>query len=310
MGGSSDLAHVLLVGDVHRAWREADRRYVEAADASVCVFVGDLGDEDVGMVEAIAATEAPILVMLGNHDAWASFSRRKSTTALHRSLEILGDRHLGYTRRELPEAGVTIIGARPFSWGGPSLRSPELYSALYDVSTMEESAERIVALADQAEHDDLLVIAHNGPAGLSTDPQDIWGKDFGKIGSVADWGDRDLELALAEIRRRGKRVVAVVAGHMHDRLKRPVGGRRTRFVRRAGTTFVNPAVVPRRANRDGVEAGYFARLSFDCGRLVSVDEVWAGPDADAVAEWSARVLDIDADTSVAGDGRKSRGSGD
>jgi uncharacterized protein (TIGR04168 family) len=270
-------ATLLVVGDVHDQWRDEDRQFVERAGHDLTLFVGDLGDENVGLVGRIASIRTPKAVLLGNHDAWQSFSRRAPTTALLDSLSHLGADHLGYSLRELPEAGITIVGARPFSWGGPSLRSPELYEKLYAVRDVQESAQRIVAAARRARHHDLLILAHNGPTGLSVHARDIWGKDFGRSPG-GDWGDRDLELAIEQIQREGRRVRAVVAGHMHDRLTHPRGRLRERFVQRADVWYANAAVVPRVRTRDGRAAAHYLRLVLEDGRVASYGEIWVGDD--------------------------------
>ncbi|MFZ9881780.1 MAG: TIGR04168 family protein, partial [Phycisphaerales bacterium] len=102
------------------------------------------GDEDPALVREIAGVAAPKVVMLGNHDAWQSCSNKKVTAALRDSLEALGDDHLAYRVRDVHEARISVVGARPFSWGGPSLRAAEVYQELYGFHTMRQSAVRIV----------------------------------------------------------------------------------------------------------------------------------------------------------------------
>jgi uncharacterized protein (TIGR04168 family) len=258
---------------VHRFWRPSDGVFLERSQPDLALFVGDLGDEDVEMVAAVAALEVRKAVLLGNHDAWQSFSRRQPTRRLRESLALLGDDHLAYGVREVRRAGVSVVGARPFTWGGQSLRSPELYEALHGLHTHRQSAVRIVEAARRAEHRDLVILAHNGPLGLSQEPHDIWGKDFGKPGG--DWGDRDLALALDRIAELGLRVRMVVAGHMHDELVHPRGGRRTRFCRHGGVLFVNAAVVPRvRETPGGGHETYFVRTRWADGACLAVEEVW------------------------------------
>ena len=104
-------ATMLIVGDMHRHWRTADRSYLESGDQDIVVFVGDLGDEDDELVRDVAAVDAHKAVILGNHDAWQSFSRRRPTRPLLNSLDALQDDHLAYGVRELPRAGVSLIGA-------------------------------------------------------------------------------------------------------------------------------------------------------------------------------------------------------
>ncbi|HLQ38215.1 MAG TPA: TIGR04168 family protein [Planctomycetota bacterium] len=275
-------ATLTIVGDMHRSWRSADARFLERGHQDLVLFVGDLGDEDVAMVETVAALRVPKVVLLGNHDAWQSFSERRPTDRLRKSIELLGLDHLAYGLRELPRGGVSVVGARPFSWGGQSLRGPEIYDELYGVHTMRQSAAKIVDVARRAGHRDLLILAHNGPLGLSSQPHDIYGKDFGKPGG--DWGDRDLALALQRLAGLGLRVPVVVAGHMHHRLVYPRGAERTRFVRVGDTLFVNPAVVPRVVvTPGGAELSYFVRLVLQAGRCVQVEELWVD-DVGEVAE--------------------------
>ena len=269
---SARTATFLVVGDMHRHWRPAERAFLEGGTQDLVLFVGDLGDEDTDLVRAIAAVQAKKAVVLGNHDAWQSFSRRKPTRRLLESLAALENDHLGYRLREIPEAGVSLIGARPFSWGGPSLRSSEVYERLYGVTDIVGSAGKIFDLARQAQHRDLVIVGHNGPTGLSRDPHDIWGKDFGEPGG--DWGDPDRELALEQIERSGWRVPCVIAGHMHHRLLTTRERERTRFVHAGNTLFVNAAVVPRLREVDGEAITHYLRLVFCQGELQKVDEIW------------------------------------
>jgi uncharacterized protein (TIGR04168 family) len=283
----------MVVGDVHRFWRASDADYLARENPALTLFVGDLGDEDVEVARQISQVSVPKAVMLGNHDAWASFRARKPTPALREMLDILGDDHLAYEVREVPEAGVSVIGARPFSWGGQSLRSPELYEALYGVHTHRSSAAKIVEAARRAQHRDLIILAHNGPLGLSRDSHDIYGKDFGRPGG--DWGDRDLALALQRIEDLGLSVQMVVAGHMHHALVHPRGRQRVRFCRLHETMYVNPAVVPRvREGALGSES-YFVRTQWQDGLCTSVEEVWVDVHSNARTIEPAPFVELDHD---------------
>ncbi|MEZ6038282.1 MAG: TIGR04168 family protein [Planctomycetota bacterium] len=269
----NSAAVLTIVGDVHRCWRSADGVYLERSQPDLALFVGDLGDEDVGMVRRIAELSVPKAVILGNHDAWQSFGRKEQTDNLRDCLDALGEDHIAYSVREVPSAGLSVVGARPFSWGGQSLRSPELYDEIYGIHTMRQSAAAIVDAARNAQHRDLVILAHNGPLGLGEKTDDIYGKDFGKPGG--DWGDYDLALAIERIERFGLRVRAVIAGHMHHRLLHPRGALRRRFVRRGHTLFLNAAVVPRiERDADGNELSHFVRTHWRDGECESVDEVW------------------------------------
>jgi uncharacterized protein (TIGR04168 family) len=194
--------------------------------------------------------------------------------------------------REVPRAGISVIGARPFSWGGQSLRSPELYDEIYGIHTMRQSAAAIVDAARNAQHRDLVILAHNGPLGLGAEPTDIFGKDFGKPGG--DWGDRDLALAIQRIEGTGLRVRAVIAGHMHHKLVHPRGAERTRFLRRGDTLFLNAAYVPRvRTGPNGQELSYFLRTRWQAGDCVGVEEVWVDVHGDEYEAQPAPIVAVD-----------------
>ncbi|MEO0479755.1 MAG: TIGR04168 family protein [Planctomycetota bacterium] len=273
---------IRALGDVHGQWGDDDARLLESGDQDFTVFVGDLGDENAEIVEDVASVDCELAVILGNHDAWRSFRENGATPALRRSLDALGEDHLAYDVRDLPDAGLSLIGARPFSWGGRDLRSPDLYSDLYGIRTPEESAAKIVEAAERAKFEDLVILAHNGPKGLGKKPADIWGKDFGKSPG-GDWGDQDLADALSALRERGFRVRAVIAGHMHDRLMTPRGAPRDRFVRRGGTSFLNVAVVPRiRKAKDGRSLHHFVDTEWRNTTLIRVRELWLDAEGSVV----------------------------
>lgn len=275
---AGDPATLLVVGDLHGWWNRRDVDYLVGGEQSQVLFVGDFGDEDVDIVRTIASLDAPKSVILGNHDAWASFRHKEPTDAVREMLDILGRDHIAYEVRDVPAAEISIVGARPFSWGGRDLRSPEVYGDLFGVYTSEDSADAIVDAADQAQFDDLIVLGHNGPYGISRQSSSIWGKDFGKRPG-GDWGDRDLQDALPRIEARGRRVRAVVAGHMHDRLHPQIGGDRRRFATRDGTAFVNAAVVPRvRQDAEYGECRHYVRITVDRGVIDAIEEIWVDRD--------------------------------
>jgi uncharacterized protein (TIGR04168 family) len=286
------VATLTVVGDVHRWWRSADATFLERSHPDLALFVGDLGDEDVEIVRRIVELPVPKAVILGNHDAWQSFGRKAATAKLQESLALLAVDHIAYAVREVPRAGISVIGARPFSWGGQSLRSPELYDEIYGIHTMRQSAAAIVDAARNAQHRDLVILAHNGPLGLGAEPTDIFGKDFGKPGG--DWGDRDLALAIQRIEGTGLRVRAVIAGHMHHKLVHPRGAERTRFLRRGDTLFLNAAYVPRvRTGPNGQELSYFLRTRWQAGDCVGVEEVWVDVHGDEYEAQPAPIVAVD-----------------
>ncbi|MCA8957516.1 MAG: TIGR04168 family protein [Planctomycetes bacterium] len=287
----AETPSLVVIGDVHKVWRPEDSTFLENGDQDVALFVGDLGDEDVDIVQTIAELAVPKRVILGNHDAWRSFSEKRITDNLRLSLSRLGTDHLAYDVFEWYQAGVSIVGARPFSWGGMSLRSPEVYRELYGVTSHEESADRIVDAARRAQHRDIVILAHNGPAGLSFETHDIWGKDFGKS-PRGDWGDEDLELAIDRIKSAGLRVPLVIAGHMHHKLITPRGALRTRFLRAYGTIYMNAAVVPRTKQiANGTILSYFVRVFFSAGKLQGFEEIWVDPSCRIREQSRPRVME-------------------
>ncbi len=285
-------AEILVIGDMHGLWSRHDVEFLEGGTQDLVMFVGDLGDENVRLVTDVANLDADKVVILGNHDAWQSFSLKFPTQKLEQSVEALGNDHLAYATRDIPAAGISIVGARPFSWGGQDIRSPEVYGHFYDVESMEESADLIVETALRAQFDDLIILAHNGPHGISSQPKSIYGKDFGKRPG-GDWGDRDLKWALDRISASGRRVRAVVAGHMHHKLHPQIGGFRTRFVRREGTAFINPAIVPRiRRTRSDEELRHYLRMVWSTGQLDSIEEIWVDRNGDVREKFAPRWKDM------------------
>lgn len=200
------------------------------------------------------------LVFPGNHDATHAVSLVNEATAgftgVRRAFaSTQTDRRAALAEAVAPHplAGydshqvgpLTLICARPHSMGGPTLTFGETLRQAYGIDSLEASTARLCALVDEAPSDDLVFVSHNGPSGLGAARDAIWGADFKK--GAGDWGDPDLREAIEHARDRGKRVRAVVAGHMHRRLRG--GGRRPAIVEERGTCMVNAAEVPR--IRDG-----------------------------------------------------------
>lgn len=89
----------------------------------------------------------------------------------------------------------------------------------YGVTSMEHSAQRIVETVHAADpaNNSLVLIAHNGPAGLGEKRYDICGVDFRS--DEGDHGDPDLQSALCQLADEGVHVSMVVFGHMHHNLR-------------------------------------------------------------------------------------------
>lgn len=287
----SKTPSLLVIGDVHNHWHPEDSAFVANGDQELALFVGDFGDEDAEIVRTIAGIDVPKSVILGNHDAWRSFSEKRVTKNLQASLDALGDDHLAYDVREWYGGGASIVGARPFSWGGKSLRSVEVYDEIYDVRNHEQSAAKIAAAARRAEHRDVIILAHNGPTGLSMETHDIWGKDFGRS-PRGDWGDEDLEIAIDQIKSLGLRVPLVIAGHMHHKLITPRGAYRTRFLRHGSTVYVNAAVVPRTKKlANGALVSYFLKVYCQGGKVEGFEEMWVAADGKIREKATPRIME-------------------
>lgn len=121
------------------------------------------------------------------------------------------------------------------------LSFPEYMENTYNIDCLEASSRKLIELVEQAESEHLIFLAHNGPAGLGEEPHDIWGCDFKEDGG--DWGDHDLADAIAHARAAGKKVLAVIAGHMHLRTKQ--GVERPWKLDINDTLYINAARVPR-----------------------------------------------------------------
>jgi len=124
--------------------------------------------------------------------------------------------------------------------GGDEFSFPEQLERNYGVKNLADSEERIWQAVERAAHDTLVFLGHNGPVGLGSSPTDPWGCDFKSGGG--DWGDSDLANAIQRARASGRRVAAIVAGHMHMHTR---AGERTMHTVADGIPMRNAARVPR-----------------------------------------------------------------
>jgi uncharacterized protein (TIGR04168 family) len=259
IGGS-----VAVVGDLHSSWEQDDVRYFQGAGYPVLLVTGDLGHSGTHdgrhIARSFAQLSAQVLVMPGNNDATdyphirAELTYRRARADL--LLDAVAEGHslppspdsallCGYSVHPVALHGFdfTLVAGRPFSMGGPELSYPQALSRLYEVHSLSDSTERLCSLVDAAETEHLVFFAHNGPSGLGALPEDIWGRDFHP--DAGDWGDPDLRAAIEHARQRGKRTLAVVAGHMHWGLTGREGALRRWQLREDGVLYVNAARVPR-----------------------------------------------------------------
>ena len=255
----SSRARIGVLGDLHGFWDDWDARYFSATDYDLLLFTGDLGSgtrsNGVRIARSIGRLDKQALVMPGNNDVGvaleiaAELRHQRGLLALRRIVgralgASAGQVHLcGYSVHPFTfgEREITVVAARPYARGGGELSSPECLRDSFGIESADDSQQRLRSLVDQTSSEALIFLAHNGPRGLGETAVDLWGRDFRP--EEGDWGDADLSGAIAHARRQGKRVLAVVAGHMHLRTRD--GRTRAWQLRRDGTLFVNPARVPR-----------------------------------------------------------------
>ena len=276
---------IAIVGDVHDQWDADDERALKHLGVDLVLLVGDFGNEALAVVESIAQLSIPNAVVLGNHDAWYTatdwgrkkcpYDRRKEDRFL-RQLELLGEAHVSYGTREFPELGLTVVGGRPCSWGGPEWKFADFYENYFNVSSMAESADRIIAAADRAQHNTVIFIGHTGPVGMGGEPEDPCGRDWRPIGG--DYGDPDLAAAIAHSRTQGKSIPLVAFGHMHhqlrhrrDRLRRPIHHDHR-------TLYLNAAAVPRIVQTEDNCLRNFSLATLENGTVTEASLVWLNAD--------------------------------
>lgn len=284
------MIRIGIVGDVHLAWDEQDERWFGACDYDLLLVVGDLASrlrDGLGVARSLARLPLPVVFIPGNHDgvslpllaaeafcrdAWSDRLSESMAVRVDRLRQALGSVPLGgYSihRFAVQRAPLVVLAARPHSMGGRRCAFRRYLATRFGVTTLAESAARLKALVDQTGDEPLIFLAHNGPTGLGSQPDAIWGCDFRP--ALGDFGDPDLREALDYAILRRKRVVAVVAGHMHHAVRG--GGSRRWHLEREGVHYVNAARVPRIARRGRSRRRHHVRLDIDC-RGVTVGEIW------------------------------------
>ncbi len=273
---------IAVIGDVHDQWETEDAIALKRLGVDLVLFVGDFGNEAVGIVEAIAHLDIPKAVILGNHDAWynaTSWGRAKCPynrtvdNRVTKQLNLLGHTHVGYGKLDFPEFGITVVGGRPFSWGGSEWRNKTFYREWYGVHNFMESAEKIKAAVREAAFDTLIFVGHCGPKGLGDRPEDICGRDWKPLGG--DFGDPDLTEGIAYARSLGKSVPLVTFGHMHHRLRHRKDRLREQLaVDEQHTIHLNAASVPRIVENNGIKCRNFSLVIMNHGGISSSSLVW------------------------------------
>ncbi len=270
------MVNIAIVGDIHLHFDEVDVTYFNQSDYDLILFTGDLSNyrpqTGLPIARLIAKINKPVVFIPGNHDtttiwqlaaeiwqkAWLARLGRLGQSRRVKRLEKALDTAVStsYAPHHFPQ--FDLVAARPFSMGGPTLSFKPYLQTRYGISTLDESAERLRQCVDQTQSDRLIFLAHNGPTGLSQAPTDIWGRDFGPMDGNYDFGDLDLEQAVAYAKSKGKEVLAVIAGHLHQRTKS--GKQRKWLVKKEGTIYINAARVPRIFEQDRQVLRHHVRL--------------------------------------------------
>lgn len=272
---------IAIVGDVHDQWSATDSWALQHLKVDLVLFVGDFGNEAVEIVREIAAVPIPKAVIMGNHDAWYSASSwgrqkapydRSKEDRVQQQLDLLGEAHVGYSKLDFPQFDVSVVGSRPFSWGGSTWRNSQFYRDRYNIKSFEESTQQIVESAKDAVSETLIFIAHNGPTGLGKETESICGRDWKAEGG--DYGDPDLTEAISQVKGLGKSIPLVTFGHMHHELKIPRGKRRKLVEVKEQTVYFNAACVPRVIKTAQDVKRSFSLVTLRQGVVKTISLVW------------------------------------
>jgi uncharacterized protein (TIGR04168 family) len=287
----TSMVKIAVVGDVHDQWEEEDGIALKHLGIDLVLFVGDFGNESVSVVKAIASLDIPKAAVMGNHDAWYSatdWGRRKcpydrtKEDWVQQQLDLLGEIHVGYSKLDFPDLNLSVVGSRPFSWGGPQWKNNDFYEERYKVTSFKESCDRIVAAANSAAYETIIFIGHNGPVGLGDRPEDPCGKDWEPKGG--DFGDPDFTEAIASVRAAGKSIPLVTFGHMHHSLRHTKKMLRKSLVATENTIYLNAASVPRIVENNSDRLRNFSIVTLKAGVVSQVSLVWVGKDFTVASE--------------------------
>ncbi|MBE9128563.1 MULTISPECIES: TIGR04168 family protein [unclassified Coleofasciculus] len=286
------LVNIAVVGDVHNQWEAEDAIALRALGVDLALFVGDFGNESVEVVRRIAAVDIPKVAIMGNHDAWYTASDwgrkkcpydRNEENWVQAQLDLLGEAHIGYGYLDFPNLQLSVVGSRPFSWGGTTWKNEEFYRDWYGVGSFEESVDRIVAAAKATAYDTIIFVGHNGPTGLGDEPEAPCGKDWQPLGG--DHGDPDFEVAIAQTQALGKTIPFVTFGHMHHRLRHTKERLRTVIsTSLEGTVYLNSASVPRIVETETQRLRNFSVVCLEEGVVSKISLVWVGSEYTVVSE--------------------------
>jgi uncharacterized protein (TIGR04168 family) len=283
---------IAVVGDIHYLWEAEDAIALQQLGVDLVLFVGDFGNESVDVVRKIASIDIPKAAIMGNHDAWYTASDwgrkrcpydRDKEDWVQEQLDLLGEAHVGYDKLDFPDLQLSVVGSRPFSWGGENWKNHEFMRERYGVNNFEESIDRIVAAANSTAYETILFIGHNGPTGLGDRAEDPCGKDWQPLGG--DYGDPDFASAIAQTQALGKKIPLVTFGHMHHSLRHTKERLRSVIATSPeGTVYLNSASVPRIRETETDRIRNFSIVSLEAGVVSQISLVWVGKDYTVVSE--------------------------
>jgi len=272
---------IAVVGDIHDSWDADDAIALKHLNVDLVLFVGDFGNESVEVVRAIADIDIPKAAIFGNHDAWYSASDwgrkqcpydRTQEDWVQEQIDLLGTSEVGYGKLDFPALNLSVVGSRPFSWGGDVWKNARFYCERFGITNFKESTARIVAAARSTAFDTVIFLGHNGPVGLGDRPEDACGKDWDPVGG--DYGDPDLAAAIAQTRNLGKVIPLVTFGHMHHRLRHVRQRQRTPVFVDQGTVYLNAANVPRLVQTETGRHRNFSLVFLQAGAVSEASLVW------------------------------------
>lgn len=280
-----------VIGDLHTHWDDMDVAQFARSDYDLLLFTGDLGggtrESCLRAAKAMSRLSKRAFVMPGNNDtgdiaqlgaelAYRSgiktlFAIRQGTADSDQRADAAPIRLCGYSNHRLTDGPVdlTLIAGRPHSMGGNELSFPDHMESTYGIGSIAASTARLPELVSATETQDIVFLSHNGPTGLGDAPHDMWGCDFKPGGG--DWGDPDLAAAIDYALERGKRVLAVIAGHMHLHTK--CGNERPWRIERNGIVYINAARVPRIFSRNAEVLRHHVAVTVTADGI-EVDEIF------------------------------------
>ena len=289
---ATQAAKIAVIGDVHLFWDAEDVAFFNHSGYDLVLFVGDLAGytqwRGWRVARSLRKLRVPAICIPGNHDGLHAFQlgaeiaprahrlrnvfcRGQENRCARLDKALGGVELLAYDRRRIDVNGlpINIVVGRPHSIGGKRLACIRYLEKQYGIASMGASIRRLKSLVDGCDAAPILFLAHNGPSGLGDRASSIWGCDFRR--KEEDWGDRDLEEAVAHAQSQGRTVLATVAGHMHRETKK--GLRRPGQVHKDGVLYVNAAEVPRHRDDGSGTKRHHVRLMVT-GAGATAEDVW------------------------------------